>query len=152
MLASQQVLERMAQILVDAATDSGGRVHTDRFHPVNTYPSTRLQVVDEDLAADEDEDVTWPRERQHTVQVDVQVHCQATSGLDALMATQAAQVLQALEGTLANATLNPLTGCSLQARSLSYQATSDGQAANGTAKVRFEVIFSTLSNDPTTFI
>lgn len=151
MLASQQVLQRMAQLLVAAGTPSGARVFTDRFHPVDTYPSTRVQVVDEDLA-DDSQDITWPRERQHTLLVDVHVHCQATTGLDAHMADQAAQVLQALEGTQAAATLQPLAGCSLQAQRIDYQANTDGQAATGTATVRFEVIFTTLSNDPETLI
>ena len=151
-LASQQVLERMAQLLVLAGTDADDRVHTDRFYPVDTYPAIRLQVADEDLAADDSEDITWPRTRQHTLQVDVQAHCQATGGLDAHMADQARQILLALEGTAAAATLQPLPNCHLQAQSIRYQATSDGQAANGTATVRIEVIFSTLSNDPTTII
>jgi hypothetical protein len=68
------------------------------------------------------------------------------------MADQARQILLALEGTAAAATLQPLPNCHLQAQSIRYQATSDGQAANGTATVRIEVIFSTLSNDPTTII
>lgn len=152
MLASQQVIDRMAQVLVAAGTASGARVFTDRFHPVDTYPTTRLQVVDEDLATGDDEDITWPRERQHTLLVDVHVHCQAITGLDAHMAAQAAQVLQALEGTFEAATLQPLVGCSLQAQRVTYQATGDAQAANGTATVRCEVIFTTRSNDPETLI
>jgi hypothetical protein len=151
MLASQQVLHRMQQLLVAAATSSGARVYTDRLHPVSEYPSTLLSIADEDLQADEDDDITWPRMRLHELLVDVQVHCQAAAQIDDHMADQALQVLRALEGTLAAATLQPLQGCTLQSNRITYQPASEGQASNGTATVRFTVLFRTLSNDPETF-
>lgn len=153
MLASQQVLQRMAQLLAAAGTPSADRVHTDRFHPISVYPSTRLVVADEDLSADEDgDDITWPQTSLHDLQVDVHVHCQAVAGLDAAMAQQAAAVLVALGASVATTTLQPLAGCTLQARRISYQASSEAEAATGTATVRYQVFFRTRSNDPETLI
>lgn len=153
MLASQQVLHRMAELLVQANTPSADRVHTDRFHPISQYPSTRLVVADEDLAADEDgDDITWPSVNLHDLQVDVHVYSQAATGLDDTMAQQALAVLQALGGTVQAATLQPLAGCTLQARRISYQASSEAEAATGTSTVRYQVFFRTRSNAPETFI
>jgi hypothetical protein len=151
-LASAQVIARMAALLVAAATPSGARVHTDRMHPVDTYPSTKVFHVDEDLAADDQDDITWPRRRLHRLTVDVMVLCEAASALDTVLAEQARRVLLALEGTLAAATLVPLAGCSLQATGIRYQAPGEHQAAHGSATVRFDVLFTTESNDPDSLV
>lgn len=147
-LASQQVVEAMRAALIAAATSSGSRVYSDRFHPVVAFPTTRVRHVDESMAAEPD-DITWPAVRLHVLQVDVEVLVQAASALDAAMAAAAKQVLQALEGTASP--LSPLR-VALAAQGIRYQAATDGQAANGMATVRFEAQFSTAANDPTTII
>lgn len=151
MLASQQVINAIVARLVAAATGAGARVYSDRFHPIDVYPAIKVQHVDEDLQA-EAEDITWPAQRLHNLQVDVLAFQRALSGLDAALATLAEQVLTALEGTTAAATLNPLVGCVLSASGIRYEAQSDGEAAIGSAGVRFTVLFHTASNNPSTLI
>lgn len=151
MLASQQVIAGIVSHLVAAATSAAGRVYSDRFHPVDTYPSIRVQHVDEDLQA-EDDDITWPAQRLHSLQVDVVALQRAVSGLDAALSDLVAQVLTALQGTQAAATLSPLVGCQLVATGIRYQAQTDGEAATGTATVRVLVLFHTASNNPSTLI
>lgn len=151
MLASQQVINAIVARLVAAATGSQDRVHSDRFHPVAAYPTTKVVHVDEDLAAEAD-DVTWPAQRLHTLDVDVVILVQATSGLDAAMSAAALQVLQALEGSIAAATLAPLVGCQVQATGLRYEAQGEGAAITGKATVRLRVLFHTQTNNPETLI
>lgn len=151
MLASQQVIEAVVARLIAAATDAGSRVYSGRAWPVQAYPAIKVQHVDEDLQA-ADDDVTWPATRLHQLQLDAVSYVQAPTDLDAAMAAMALQVLQALQGTLAAATLQPLAGCTLQATGIRYQFQTDGEAATGLATVRLEVEFHTASNDPTTII
>lgn len=151
MLASQQVIAKVVSLLVAAATSAGARVYSDRFFPISIYPAIKVVHVDEDLQAAGD-DVTYPQQRLHRLQLDVQAFVQVLSGLDATMAAMAEQVLQALEGTLAATTLNPLAGCQLTATGISYQAQAEGEASSGIATVRMEVLFHTASNNPSTFI
>ena len=148
MLASQSIITAMQAALVAAATTSAARIYTDRFWPISTYPATRLLHVDEDLQATDD-DITWPAVRLHRLQVDVQVSVQAEADLDTTMSDAAQQVLQALEG--AATPLAPLN-VALQATGIRYQAQTDGAAATGQATVRFEALFHTAANDPTTVI
>lgn len=153
MLASQQVLERVAALLVAANVVPPGQVHTDRLHPVSVYPSIKVVHAGEDLLADEDgDDVTFPARRLHELQAEVHVFAQAVSGMDAVLASRVAAVLLALEGTVAATTLQPLVGCSLKATGLRYGLPADAQAAHGQATVRLEISYRTHSNDPETLI
>ena len=153
MLASQQVLQRIVQLLVAANTGSGVRVFSDRFHPVAQFPTTRVLLGDEDMQADDDGDsITWPREQLHRLQIDVQVLVQAASGLDAAMAEAELQVVQALQGSVAAATLQPLQGCVLRVQGARREATQGDQAAHGITTLRCEALFRTFSNNPETFI
>ena len=147
-LASQQVINAVVARLTAAATTSGARVYSDRFHPIALYPSTTVRHVDEDLQA-ADDDITWPATRMHRLSLEVDVLVQVPAGLDGAMAAAALQVLQALEGDIA-----PIAGLpvALAATGISYQAASDGQAATGKATVRLEANFHTASNAPHTLI
>jgi len=145
-LASQQVIDGIVDRLVAAATSSGVRVYSDRFHPVSAFPSIRVKHVDEDLQAGDD-DVTWPAMRLHRLQVDVDVLVQAAAGLDAALAAAALEVLQALEGM--QSPLAPLN-VALAATGIRYQATSDGQASHGVATVRLAAEYHTATNTPHT--
>ena len=151
MLASQQVINAIVARLVAAATSAGARVYSDRFFPVDVYPAIKVQHVDEDLAA-EDDDITWPAMRLHSLQVDVVALHQTAAGLDAALSGLAAEVLLALQGSQAAATLSPLVGCQLAATGIRYQAQTDGEAATGLATVRLVVLFHTASNNPSTLI
>ncbi len=152
MLASQAVIERIQALLV-AAGLAADRVYTDRAFPVATFPALKVVHAGEDLAADPDgDDITWPERRLHELQVDVLYLAHAADNLDAALAAGALQVLQALGGTVAAATLQPLVGCVCKSLSIRYEFNSSGQAAHGTALVRFEVSFRTHSNDPQTLL
>lgn len=147
-LASQQVVNAVVARLVAAATDSGARVYSDRFHPIAAYPSTTVRHVNEDLSTDGD-DVTWPPVQLHSLDLDVQVLVQAAADLDAAMSAAALQVLQALQG--AAAPLAPLR-VSLSAQRIRYQAQADGQAAHGVAVVSLQAQYQTNANAPDTII
>ena len=151
MLASQQVIANIVARLIAASTSAGARVYSNRFHPLDVYPAIKVKHVDEDLHA-ADEDITWPQQRMHLLQVDVAGHVQAATGLDDAMAAMTAELLGALEGSLAAASVNPLPGCQLIATGISYQAQTDGEASTGIATVRVEVVFHTASNNPSTLI
>lgn len=151
MLASQQVIARVVQLLVAAATGAGARVYSDRFHPIDTYPAVKVVHVDEDLQA-ADDDITWPAVRLHRLQLDVMGFVQVPTGLDAALAALAEQILLGLEATQATTTLNPLAGCQLTATGIRYQAQAEGEASTGITTVRLEVLFHTASNNPSTFI
>jgi hypothetical protein len=147
-LASQQVIDAMAAVLVAAGTGSGARVHTDRFHPVAVFPSTKLLHVNEDLQTAAD-DLTWPPIRLHQLQVDVRVLVNAPADIDTAMSTAALQVMQALQGSASP--LAPLP-VDLAVQGISYQSQTDGQAATGEATVRFEAQFQTAAHQPETII
>lgn len=146
MLASHQVINAVAQALVDAATDAGARVYTARFHPVAVFPAIRVVHVDEDLQADAD-DITWPASLSHALQLDVRALVRAPADLDDAMATMASQILAALGADAAP--LSPLN-VALQPTGIRYQASADGEAATGEAVVRFEANFTTQANAPDT--
>lgn len=153
MLASQQVLERVQQLLLAANTAAGSQVHLGRGHAVSVYPALKVAHGGEDLQADEDGDaVTWPARRLHELQVEVMAFVESGTDMDGALAALATQVLLALEGTVAAATLQPLPACTLRATSLRYQLGSEGQAAHGIATLGFEASFRTASNDPETLI
>jgi hypothetical protein len=146
-------VNRVVAILAAAGTSAGARVYSDRFHPVDVFPSVKVLAGDEDMAADDDgEDITFPAIRLHRLQLEVRADVQAATGLDAAMSTMVEQLLGALEGSVAAATLQPLVGCDLKATGVRTQATSEGQAAHGQATVRCEVLFRTRSNNPSTLI
>lgn len=150
LLASQQVIDAARAALIGAATTSGDRVYSGRFHPIAEFPSTRLVHVGEEVSVDGD-DITWPPSQLHRLQIDVEVHVRGAADLDGAMADAALQVLQALQSSP-----NPLglagQGVTLQAVRISYTPQADGQAVIGKAAVRFEAEFSTAANAPHTII
>lgn len=152
-LASQQVADRVVALLLAAPTTAGSNVSSDRFHPVSAYPTIKVLHTGEDIGADDDgDDITWPAIRLHRLALDVRAEVQASVDLDVAMSAIALEILQALEGTQAAATLAPLPGCTLRSTGLFLQTTPEGQAANGQATVRLEVLFRTRADDPSTLI
>lgn len=151
MLAARQVVLAVQQRLVDAATAAEDRVYAGRAWPVATYPALRVAATDEDLAADGDEDITWPRTRLHNLQLDVQGLVRDVDDLDGAMDALAEEVLVALEGTAAAARLSPLN-CALRALRIGRQAATEGEASVGTVTVRFEVLYHTESDDPSSIV
>jgi hypothetical protein len=151
MLASRQIVNAIVAALVAAGTTAAGRVYGSRAWPIAQFPAVRVVAGDEALDT-ADEDITWPRQRTHTLQVDV--HCVVQQAADPESAADAlaVQVLQALEGSLTAATLAPLPGVALAATRLARQAQADGEATTVETVITFEVLFGTASNDPTTLI
>ena len=152
MFASQQVLQRVVQLLLAGPTAAGDRVYSDRAHPVADVPAIKVHLRDEDLQADEAEDITWPPVRLHRLQLEVQLLVQAVTGMDAALAAFELQAYRVLQGTLAGATLQPLAGCNLTVQGIRRQPTTDGQAAHATSTLRCEVLFRTRANNPETLI
>lgn len=149
MLASQQVIEAAVARLVAHPTVAGARVYSGRFHPVAVFPAIRVAHADENLRADDADDITWPPMRLHSLQLDVQVLVQANTDVDAAMAAGALQVLVALGGVAQPLAPLPVV---LQARSVRYQQQTDGSAVSGIATVRFEAQFNTRADAPDTII
>lgn len=152
MLASHQVVVQMADRAVTAGLATAANVERrNRARIFDTFPGVKVFAVDEDLA-DDPEDITWPRDRQHTLQVEVAGVVRDPADLEGAMSAMAEAILQCYEGTAAAATLQPLAGVVLQAQAISRSVATEGEAAAGTVRVRFEVVFHTRSNDPSTFI
>ena len=152
MLASRQVIVAMQQRLIDAATNAGAHVYIGRAWPVETTPAIKVFAVDEDLAADESEDITWPRERTHALSIDVQCMVSDADAADEQADALAEQVLLALEGTEDAATLYPLTGVRIAAQRISSIPQAENAAAAVNKVVSFAATFATSSDDPSTLI
>lgn len=153
MLASQQVLQRVVALLVAGPTVAGAAVFDNHFHPVAAFPAIKVQLRDEDMAADDEGDsVTWPRVQMHRLQIEVQLLVEASASLGTAMAAFELQALQVLQGTVARATLQPLPGCDLRVQGIRRQPVAEGAAAHGISTLRCEVLFRTRSNDPETLI
>lgn len=153
MLASRQVAAAMQQRLLDASTDAGTSVYLGRGWPVDTDRAIKVALGDEDLGADAaGDDITWPRERTHSLLVDVMCVAGEAAGSDAAADQLAEQVLIELEGSVDATTLDPLTGVHLAATRLSRTQQADGAAVLAITTVTFEAQFSTRSNDPSTLI
>lgn len=152
MLASRQVIQAMQQRLIDAATSAGVRVYIGRAWPVDVTPAVKLFAVDEDLAADDSDDITWPRERTHALAVDVQCLVSDADAADEQADTLVEQVLLALEGTEDAATLYPLNGVRIAAQRISPIPQADNAAAAVNKVVSFAATFATSSDDPSTLI
>lgn len=150
MLASRQIINAMRERLLDA-TDAADRVYTNRAWPVATFPALKVTSGDEELDAG-DQDITWPRERQHALQVFVQVIVRDAENLDDAMDELTEQVLIALEGSEAASLLSPLPNVRLAATRITRQVTTTGEAATGIAIVTFEAVYVTASNNPSVFV
>lgn len=152
MLASHQVIAQMAARAVTAGLANAGNVEArNRSRVFVTFPGVKVFATDEDLA-DDPEDVTWPRVRMHTLQVDVSGTVRDPDDLEGVMSAMAADILACFEATAAASTLQPLPGCALRSTGITRSVATEGELATGTVRVRFEVLFSTRSNDPETLI
>lgn len=152
MLASRQVIEAMQQRLIDASTSAGARVYIGRAWPVEQTPAIKLFDVDQDLAADESEDITWPRQRLHSLSVDVQCLVSDADAADEQADALVVQVMRALEGTEDATTLYPLNGVRLSSQRISPNPQADNAAAAVSKTVAFTATFATSSDDPETLI
>ena len=82
MLASEQVLQRVVALLLAGPTAAGARVFDNHFHPVATFPAIKVQLRDEDMAADDEGDsVSWPRVQLHSLQLEVLLLLEASACL-----------------------------------------------------------------------
>lgn len=151
MLASRQIINAMVTRLIDAQTDAAARVYSNRAWPVAEFPGIKVLASDEDLDADND-DITWPRERQHTLQVLVMGIVRDVADLDDAMDELVEQILIALEGSEAASLLDPLPGVRLRAVRISRQLAAEGEASAGTVVITFEADFNTASNNPSQFL
>lgn len=152
-LAQRQVKLAVQSRLVAAATAAGTRVHLARAWPLgeNQLPALRVLALDESLEVDADEDVTWPSRRTHRLDLQVQGAVRDADDVDAALDALELQVLQALEGSQAAVRLTPLN-CALRHVGSSRRRTTEGEAAFAMVTVRFEVLFVTAANDPTTIL
>lgn len=151
MLASQQVVEAMAGRLVAAAIVGAGQVEwRNRARVFSAWPGIKVYSTDEDLA-DDPEDITWPRQRQHTLQVQVDTVVRDPADPEGAMSALALQVLLTLEGTEAASLLQPL-GARLGATRITRRMATENEASVGTVSIAMEIIFATRSDDPETIL
>lgn len=151
MLASRTVVLALKQRIIDAATPAGDRVHIGHAWPIATLPAVRLELQGEDLTAEAD-DITWPQQRTHALDVVARCLVQQATDPDAAADSLAEQVLLAAEGTQAAATLAPLVGVSVAAVRIDHAAQADGEASTAATDITFRILFGTASNDPATLI
>ena len=149
-LAAAQVADRVAAILVAAATAASSRVFTSRTWPLAEaeLPALRVYVDAEQI---EPETIDYPYLQKHSAAVRVQGSVQASADIDDAMHNLAEQVLSALFGTQANAQLQPLTNVYMTASEID-RAVIDGPADVGQITVGLAVQFRTFSNNPSTLV
>lgn len=152
MLAARQVVIAIKQRLLDANTDAGQRVYAGRGWPLDTLPAIKVFADDEDLAADQGDDIGWPRQCLHSLGVDVECTADDIDDPESAADQLAEQVLYALEGSLAAASLSPLPGVALMSRRISRLMQTEGAAKAAKAVVSFDVLFTTRTDDPSTLI
>lgn len=143
MLASRTVATALQALLVAAATDAGDRWYLGRGWPVQALPAGKIVRVDEDLDAGDDADVTWPRERMHTLTVQLQCMAADVDDPEAAADTLAEQALVAVEGTAA-----PLAGVHISATRIGWQIATEGQSSVAITTVTLQLIFGGRSDDP----
>lgn len=149
-LAAAQCIDRIAELLVAASTAAGVRVWTDRAWPVDETELPSIQV----FAADEEinpQTVHWPPLQEHRLRVLVVGKCRAAAGIDDTFNTLALEIQQALFGTLAAATLAPLSGVQMQHVATERVMAEEGQAVLASVTVHLRVTYHTNANDPETF-
>lgn len=151
MLAARTVVQAMRGRIQAANTDAAARIYVGRAWPVDQFPAVRLVLVNEDLASDA-EDITWPRQRTHTLSVEARCLVRDVDDPEAAADALALQVLLALEGADAASRLDPLPGCVLGSTRIERNAQSEGDATVGVTAITFDVLYSTASNDPETLI
>ncbi len=144
MLASRTAATALQALLVAAATDAGARWYLGRGWPVQQLPAGKIVLVDEDLDAADDADVTWPRDRVHTLTVQLQCMAADTDDPEGQADALAEQALVAVEGTAA-----PLAGVNVIATRITRQLATDAQAHVAITTVQLQLLFGGRSNDPT---
>lgn len=153
-LAAAQIVEAVATLVrtapVGMATPYIDSTHTDRAWPFaeDELPAWRVLADDEDI-----ELVTmhYPAIERHTLVVLLEGRVRAVSSLDDAMNDMAATVLAAIFASAATASLSGLAK-TMRATSINRSPESEGQAAIGAIDIRLEVVFCTLSNDPSTIV
>lgn len=143
MLASRTVANALRALLVGAATDAQDRWYVGRAWPVQQLPAGKVVLADEDLDGEEGNDLTWPRDRTHSLQV--QLHCMAADVDDpeAQADALAEQALVAVEGDP-----QPVPGVTIVAQRLTRQLAADGQATTSITTVHLLLLFGGRSDDP----
>lgn len=148
MLASRTIAQDLQALLVAAATDAGARWYLGRGWPVATLPAGRIVLDDEDLEADDDGPMLWPRFRAHTLAVALQCIADDSADPEAAADQLAEQALQAVEGTAA-----PLGNLVvIDATGLRRQLSTEGQAHVAITTVRLRLQFGGRSDDPTAIV
>lgn len=143
MLASRTVANALQALLVAAATDAGDRWYVGRAWPVSTLPAGKIVLADEDLDGQTDGDLTWPRDRMHTLQVQLQCMASDVDDPEAAADDLAEQALLAAEGTA-----QPLAGVTLIAQRITRQLQAEGQAVVALTTVHLHALFGGSSEDP----
>lgn len=144
MLASRTVATALQALLVAASTAAGTRWYLGRAWPVDQLPAGKVVLADEDLEGGDDGDVTFPRNRAHTLQVDLQCMASDSADPEAEADALAAQALLAVEGTA-----QPIADVFITAQRITRQLLAEGPAHVAMTTVRLQLHFSGRSNDPT---
>lgn len=149
-LASAQVVDKVAALLVAATTAAGSKVYTSRAWPLPDadLPAIRVYADEEEI---QPAGVTFPALQRHELTVYVCGYCKATSDLDDAMNGLAAQALSALFASVATTRLSPLN-CTTQAKRIERDMTTEGEAAVGRITVSLLVQFNTRNNAPETIL
>jgi hypothetical protein len=147
MLASRTAAARLQALLVAAGTDALDRWYLGRGWPIQVMPAGKIVLADEDLDAGADGDVTFPRDRDHVLTLQLQCIAEDSDDPEADADTLAAQALLAVEGTA-----QPLADITAVATRIQRQLTTEGQARVAITTITLQLQFSTRSNDPTTII
>lgn len=148
MLASRAIAQDLQALLVAAATDAGARWHLGRAWPLATLPAGRVVLEDEDLEADDEGPMIWPRHRAHTLSVSLQCVVSDSADPEAAADQLAEQALLAVEGTSAPLGAEVIVA----ATGLQRQLATEGQAHVAITTVRLRLQFGGRSDDPTAIV
>jgi len=150
-LASAQVVDRVAAILVAAGTSMSSRVHTSRFWPLaaSELPAARVYADSERV---ERVGIDYPWLERHSLVLLVDAFVTAAADLDDAMHNLTESILAALFGTQSASSLSPLVGCDMQLAGVDRSVEQLGGADVGLARIEIGINFHVACNAPGTLI